>query len=264
MMREVGALGRRQPTRRDDPRRQRQVPRVGEVEGVVVVVVLVGSFEARREDRVARGEEQVAREGEPEQRAPHGARTLSAGRGPPRQLRGTDHPPGACLAGPRSLNARLPATRSIAMSEGKRPGGLTALAVLNFVFGGFCCLGVLGMSFTFALKRGAIPLQGKDKEEAAKAVAQLPEELIYVVTAVDAICAVLLVATGLGYLKQKRIWGRLMGNVASIVAIVGLLIPTFFGGKEAEGFSLGTLVLLVYPVLTLVLLNTTFKEDFVR
>ena len=150
------------------------------------------------------------------------------------------------------------------MSENKRPGGLTALAVLNFVFGGFCCFGVLSMSLAFAIKKGAIPLQEKDKDEATNALAQMSDEFIYIVTATYVICAFLLIATGVGYLKQKRIWGRVMGNVASVLAIVGLLIPTFVGGKGGEGFSLGTLVLLVYPVSTLILLNTTFKEDFVR
>ena len=31
------------------------------------------------------------------------------------------------------------------MAEGKRPGGLTALAVLNFVFGGLGALGILAL-----------------------------------------------------------------------------------------------------------------------
>jgi hypothetical protein len=150
------------------------------------------------------------------------------------------------------------------MSESKRPGGLTALAVLNFVFGGFCCFGALSMSLAFAIKSGAIPLEGKDKAEATEALAQLSDELIYIVTAAWVICAFLLIATGVGYLKQNRIWGRVLGNVGSGLAIVGLLIPAFVGGKAGEGFSFGTLVLLVYPVLTLILLNTTFKEDFVR
>ena len=37
------------------------------------------------------------------------------------------------------------------MTAGKRPGGLTALAVLNFVFGGFGALGVLAMGALIAL-----------------------------------------------------------------------------------------------------------------
>lgn len=31
------------------------------------------------------------------------------------------------------------------MNEGKRPGGLTALAVLNFIFSAWGLLGILGM-----------------------------------------------------------------------------------------------------------------------
>ena len=35
------------------------------------------------------------------------------------------------------------------MSEGKRPGGLTALAVLNFIFGGLGAIGALGLIACF-------------------------------------------------------------------------------------------------------------------
>lgn len=42
------------------------------------------------------------------------------------------------------------------MSEGKRPGGLTALAVINFVFAGWGLIGLLGLVALFAFI-GKIP-----------------------------------------------------------------------------------------------------------
>ena len=36
------------------------------------------------------------------------------------------------------------------MSEGKRPGGLTALAVINFVFAAWGLIGLLGLVAMFA------------------------------------------------------------------------------------------------------------------
>ena len=35
-------------------------------------------------------------------------------------------------------------------------------------------------------------------------------------------------------------------------------------GIGGGGFNIGTIIGLVYPLLTLALLNTTFKDDFVR
>ena len=52
------------------------------------------------------------------------------------------------------------------MNEGKRPGGLTALAVINFVFTGFGLLGLLGLIAIFALI-GAIPTD--EMQEAQRA-----------------------------------------------------------------------------------------------
>lgn len=155
------------------------------------------------------------------------------------------------------------------MSEGKRPGGLTALAVINFVFGGINALGALGMAAMLALINTAVGAAGEagdeSMSEAAKAWEEVGMGLFYFLFLLMAVTAFLLIASGVGYLKQKKVLGRGLGNAYAILQIVyaivwGMMVTTEAGG----GFSIMTIVGLVYPLLTLALLNTTFKHDFTR
>lgn len=151
------------------------------------------------------------------------------------------------------------------MSEGKRPGGLTALAVINFVFGGFNCLIALGMVVLIAVVSGAVELDDEAQRGMAEAWREVGAGLFYVLTAATVVSAFLLISSGVGYLKQSKFWGRTLGNVYAIVSIASSLVSVAMVPEAADGgFNLGTIINLVYPVLTVILLNTTFKEDFVR
>lgn len=153
------------------------------------------------------------------------------------------------------------------MSEGKRPGGLTALAVLNFVFGGMGALGVLAMAAVFALM-GAVTASAESEEaqqKMAEAWEQIGKSWFLGFIALSAVSAALMIASGVGYLQQKRFLGRTLGNAYALLSIassigVALMLPADAGG----GFNIPTMIGLIYPGLTLALLNTTFKEDFVR
>jgi len=156
------------------------------------------------------------------------------------------------------------------MSEGKRPGGLTALAVLNFVFGGFGVIGVLGLWGLYAAvnavaKGAAEAVQGtagaQDAVNAANVISQQGGSVILIALILMLVSATLLIASGVGYLGQKKFLGQRIGSIYGIVGIAGTLIDVVF---RHSGFGLMTIVGLIYPVLTLVLLNTTFKEDFVN
>ena len=83
-----------------------------------------------------------------------------------------------------------------------------------------------------------------------------------IIFVISLISSVLLLLSGIGYLKQKKFLGRIIGNIYAVTAIVtsifsGKLFPSELGG----GFNIMSIVGLIYPVLTLILLNTTFRDD---
>jgi hypothetical protein len=140
------------------------------------------------------------------------------------------------------------------MSDGKRPGGLTALAVLNFVFGG---LGAIGLLALFALLSAADQASGG---EFTTEMAKQPDAgLVWISILLSMVSVGLMITSGVGYLGQRRFLGRTLGNAYALVSLVGTAI-----GTSVSGFGIGTVIGLVYPVLTLVLINTTFKDDLVN
>ena len=140
------------------------------------------------------------------------------------------------------------------MSEGKRPGGLTALAVLNFVFGG---LGALGLIALFAL------LGVADSASEGAVTAEISKGsnagLVWISILLSAATVALMITAGVGYLGQKRFLGRTIGNAYAVCSLAGTAI-----GLAVASFGIGTLIGLIYPVLTLALINGTFKDDLVN
>lgn len=140
------------------------------------------------------------------------------------------------------------------MSDGKRPGGLTALAVLNFVFGG---LGALGLLLLFGMLSAAETASGG---QVSTEIAKHPGAgLVWVTILLTLASVALMITSGVGYLGQKRFLGRTLGNAYAVVSLIGTAI-----GISVSGFGIGTIIGLVYPVLTLMLINTTFKDDLVN
>jgi hypothetical protein len=143
----------------------------------------------------------------------------------------------------------------------KRPGGLTALAVLNFVFAGLSVLGVLAMvvllQFADKLKAGSLP----EERRVFEAFENMSMAIWALIVASSAIATILLIVAGVGYLKMRR-WGRSAGNAYALTALVstGLtvaMMPVELGG----GFNFGTIINVIYPLLTLILLQKTFRDD---
>jgi|JI6StandDraft_1071083.scaffolds.fasta_scaffold288008_2 hypothetical protein len=137
------------------------------------------------------------------------------------------------------------------MSRDKRPGGLTALAVLNFVFGG---LGVLGLLALWALISMASAIT------AGEATASSGAGALYGLLALSTVSVALLITSAVGYLGQKKFLGRSLGTAYAVVAVLGSVV----GLATGQPFGISTVIGLVYPVLTLILLNTTFKDDLVN
>jgi hypothetical protein len=149
------------------------------------------------------------------------------------------------------------------MDEGKRPGGLTALAVINFVFSGWGLLGILIMAAMFAFI-GMIPTDEMQEEQRAQieAFQNMGLPVFVFIFALSIVTNVLLLVAGIGYLKQRKVMGRMVGNTYAVVSIVSSIVAgIMFASELGGGFNIGTMIGLIYPIVTLVLLNTTFKDD---
>ncbi len=152
------------------------------------------------------------------------------------------------------------------MDEGKRPGGLTAMAVLNFIFGGLSILSILFLAAVIAIvfsTEVADEAQQKIKEAFEKE--GVTSAMLVFSFSLSLIASILLIISGVGYLKQKKVLGRGLGNAYAIIAIASSVVSVIMMPKEGGGgFNLMTMIGLIYPVLTLALLNTVFKEDFIH
>jgi len=124
---------------------------------------------------------------------------------------------------------------------GERPAGLTALGLLNLIFGGLA-----GIYFLILIS------------QVSSAAPSIPG-FVLTILGVMAVTLILLIAAGIGYLAQKG-WGRVCGNAYAVMSLLStlvwvLMVPVLIGWTTI----LGT----VYPVTTLVLINTRFKDAFV-
>ncbi len=156
------------------------------------------------------------------------------------------------------------------MSEGKRPGGLTALAVLNFVFGGFGVIGVLAIWALYAVVTSAAKVvttaaagtaDAQNVANAANAVVQQGSTMLLISLILMVVTVTLLIVSGVGYLGQKKFLGQRLGSIYGMVSIAQTVLGIVF---LKSGFGIGTIIGITYPALTLFLLSTTFKDDFVN
>jgi len=139
------------------------------------------------------------------------------------------------------------------MALGKRPGGLTALAVLNFVFGGIGALASLLAFGGLSLVKEAI----HQAEQNGMKYEGQSLSMAYVSVAVTGVCALLLIISGVGYIKQSRVAGRTVGNLYGLASIGGTVLSAATGG----GIGAFSILFLVYPLLTLILINSAFKAN---
>ena len=64
--------------------------------------------------------------------------------------------------------------------------------------------------------------------------------------------------SGLGYLQLKRAQGWLLGNLYAVIALTNTALYAFL----LEEFGTSSLLWLPFPIITLVLLNTTYRKSF--
>jgi hypothetical protein len=150
------------------------------------------------------------------------------------------------------------------MSSG-RPGGLTALAVMNFIFGAFGILQILAIAAMAAAYFAAPEDAKRGVDKGVKMILDLGLPAVIAFLSLAFLAAVLEVMAGFGYLRQKRFLGRVLGNAFALLSIAGNCIMVAASrGVEGMGVNLGALIGVLYPLLTLLLINTTFREDLVN
>lgn len=147
------------------------------------------------------------------------------------------------------------------------PAGLKVLGIVNFGFGAMALLGgvfgMLALPFWDSMmgwnqeqyEQPGIPEWARSINNWSTGL--LTKKTLMMGSIVSLITAPLLFLSGRGYFKQRKVQGRWLGNLYAIIAIGGFALGLIY-------WNLGLMnaVELVYPMLTLILLNVVFKNDF--
>jgi hypothetical protein len=148
-----------------------------------------------------------------------------------------------------------------------RPRGVTALAILNFFFGACFAAGLFG----YLRRLAYIPVESHSplsqwEERQGVAIVHLGIAWYSLLAVGIGVTAMLLIVSGIGYLKLNRFHGRALGNIAVLLSIVaGLFAAFWLPPKVLDGGLTGfTAINFTYPLLTLFLLNVTFRKYFVN
>ena len=100
-------------------------------------------------------------------------------------------------------------------ADGKRPGGLTALAVLNFVFGG---LGAIGLLALFALIGAATTITDS---QGVTVTSSVSSGALWINLLLSVVVVGLMITSGVGYLGQKD---HVVHAVHHLASCSGILI----------------------------------------
>lgn len=151
------------------------------------------------------------------------------------------------------------------MEETKRPGVLTALAVINFIIA-FLYIVLTSLSFLSLAFIDNIPLDNLGESDAARieAMGQLSAGQSFFVFGPAIIAGVLLILAGIGYLKQKKVLGWGMGNAYAVVMILSTIISPIILPPALKGGTVSVIIALAYPIITLILINFVYKKNLVN
>jgi hypothetical protein len=150
------------------------------------------------------------------------------------------------------------------MNDNPRPSGLTALAIINFIIAGFGALSALSRFAILSMDPSAITLP-PEVQGSLQQMLESGRGLLAFTAASGLVLTVLLVLSGIGYLQQKRVMGRMLGNTYGVLSILAricsmIILVRGFGPIAAITTFFG----FVYPIVTLSLINTVFKPNLVR
>ena len=128
------------------------------------------------------------------------------------------------------------------------PGGLKAMAIVNFVIAGFGTVAVIALALGQDNRYDIWEIEGPVTWE----------HHLMICMRMAAVLTILF--SGLGYLSLKRVQGWMLGNLYAVISLVNVLMYAFL----LDEFGTSSLLWLPYPILTLFLLNTTYRKCFFR
>src|SRR5689334_7604528 len=121
------------------------------------------------------------------------------------------------------------------MVAARRPGGLTALAVINFVMAGFSAIGVLGfLAIMFMADKLAASAHSPQDRQVLEAIAGVNMGLWIMLLVSSVLALAILIASGIGYLKMRK-WGRTAGNIYALMSLAVQAIEVATLPEEAGG-----------------------------
>ena len=145
---------------------------------------------------------------------------------------------------------------------------MTLLALCNFIFAGMFGIGLVAyfgrMRLLPLIEAHSTSLSATEVKQ-GEAILSLGVTPYYALGVVMLILTVLLIVSGIGYLYLKKFEGRVLGNAAMLVGIASALVVTFWVPKVLDGgFNGFSAINFTFPLLTLFLLNRTFRDQLVN
>jgi len=143
---------------------------------------------------------------------------------------------------------------------GKRPGGLTALAALNFIFG---AANVIWRGIMLAAVRESRGSDAPFLDCMLRGSSAPSAELVYLVYTLGLVAALMEILAGVGYLGRQKVLGYFVGNAFAILAIIYAILSVIVFWSVfhsyAVVFAAGELI---YAGITLGVLNTGYRRQF--
>ena len=157
-------------------------------------------------------------------------------------------------------------------NTGDRPGGLTALAVINIIFSILLIFIMIGRIVEYVqIRSWETNSQGIEFQENVRfrnvridAMKETGATTYIGLSVSTGVLGVFMFLSAIGYFKQKRYLGYIGGNFAAFFSIIFIILtittlPRILGG----GVNMHYLLVLFYSGLTLFLVNVTFRQDLV-
>jgi hypothetical protein len=144
------------------------------------------------------------------------------------------------------------------MEQPPRPFGLVLMTGLNTAFGLYNLAAAVQFGFALAVKLGYAA--GGLEAHVYTAFLALPTWFVAFELGASLVKAPLLLISGWGYYNNRR-YGRRVGNLYAVASIAESVVPVI---ALPYGVSGGTFIGILYPVFTLLAVNTMFKPMLTR